>query len=308
MITEAMIKQVHLSPECIPDSWYGAVPNLAEVAPAVLDLRRFKPYLLNLTNIQTTQPAGFANVWLRARYDNTRVEENVAALLPALVGEWRVPAKDFIYFNFYGAALVAGYSTHYSLWVIQPTVAQKLLYGLALTAEEKALADSLGIYNTVEKGILPLPLSQQIEREYHVLGEETHSRLVNIAAANTVYTIETLYPSGPDEFIVLTGLAAAPGAPADDIRLVIDRDDDANYAELRTLALSLVTGGEVAAFIPVLKEIRLTTSSVGVPGAHLFRYSFMRCRMTNLLRARFGLASKDELPGDTWAKVKGGIL
>ncbi|GAI94370.1 unnamed protein product, partial [marine sediment metagenome] len=29
---------------------------------------------------------------------------------------------------------------------------------------------------------------------------------------------------------------------------------------------------------------------------------------TNLFRARWGLATKEELPGDVWAKVAGGVL
>jgi len=30
--------------------------------------------------------------------------------------------------------------------------------------------------------------------------------------------------------------------------------------------------------------------------------------MTNLFRARWWLANKEELPGDVWAKVDGGVL
>jgi hypothetical protein len=40
----------------------------------------------------------------------------------------------------------------------------------------------------------------------------------------------------------------------------------------------------------------------------LFRYTFQRIRLTNILRARFGLVSKDEIPGDTWEKVMAGVL
>ena len=307
MITEAMVKRIHLPPECIPDSWYGNVPATAEVTPPVLDLRRFKPFIIQLVNIQTTQPAGYANVDIRARYDESRVEENVAALLPSLVGAWRLPAKDILFYNFYGAILVNNYTTHFGLWVIQPTIAHKLLYGITLTNDEKALSEELGIKNTVEKGLLPLPLSSQIEREYHVVGEETHSRSINIAIANTVYTLESIYPK-PNEFIVLTRVAAAPSAVANVVRLIIDRDDDIDYADLRTYALNLGAGGEVECFIPALKEIRLTTTAAVAPGAHLFRYTFQRIKLTNIHRARFGMASKDELPGDVYDKCLAGVL
>lgn len=308
MITEAIVKQAKYPPELIPDSWFGDVPANAEVATPILDLRRFKPYIVTLTNIQTTQPAGYTRVVLRARYNDVRVEESAEALLPALVGAWRLPAKDILYYNLFNTgALVADYTTHFGLWCFPPTIAHKLLYDIALTNNERAICEELGIRNTVEKGLLPLPISSQIEREYPVLGEETHSRNIDIAAPNTVYTLESIYPRD-GEFIVLTRVAADLGTPAQDIRFTIDRDDDVGYAELKTYALSLAAGGEVECFIPALREIRLTTIATAAPGAHLFRYTYQRIKLTNLLRVRFGLVSEDEVPGELIKRVQGGIL
>ncbi|MBA7616077.1 hypothetical protein ES703_23368 [subsurface metagenome] len=305
MITEATVKLVKYPPELIPDSWFGDVPLNAEVSPPILELIRFKPYIVRITNIQL---AANASVILRLFYDDVRLEENTAAMLSGLVGAWKAIAKERTRLNFLGLALVPDYTTHFGLWCFPPTIAHKLLYGITLTNSERAICEELGIRNTVEKGILPLPISQQIEREYHVLGEETRSRSINIAAANTSYDIESIYPK-TNEFIVLTRLAAAPGTtPADNIRLIIDRDDDTSYAELKTYALSLTAGGEVECFIPAMKEIRLHTIATGAPGAHLFRYTFQRIKLTNLLRVRFSLVSEDEVPAELWKKVKGGIL
>jgi hypothetical protein len=304
MITEATIKNVRFPPELIPDSWFGNVPAGAEVTPPVLDLRRFKPYITELANIQVTANA---NVVLRGRYDDLRVEENTAAMLSALVGAWRLLGKDILYLNFLGLILVANYATHYGVWAYPPTVAHKLLYGLTLTEEEKALAEKHNIIDSVEKGVLPLPISQQIEREYKVLGEETHSRSINIAVANTPYTIESIYPR-KGEIVVLTRMAAAPGTAGQVVRFIVDRDDDIGMADVRTFALSLIAGGEVACFIPAIREIRLYTEAAVAPGAHLFRYTYQRIKLTNTLRARFGLASKAELPGDVWEKVMAGVL
>lgn len=304
MITEATIKNVRFPPELIPDSWFGNVPAGAEVTPPVLDLRRFKPYITELANIQVTANA---NVVLRGRYDDLRVEENTAAILSALVGAWRLLGKDILYLNFLGLILVANYTTHYGVWAYPPTVAHKLLYGLTLTEEEKALAEKHNIIDSVEKGVLPLPISQQIEREYKVLGEETHSRSVTINVANTPTAIESIYPR-KGEIVVLTRMAAAPGAAGQVVRFIVDRDDDIGMADVRTFALSLVAGGEVACFIPAIREIRLHTEAAVAPGAHLFRYTYQRIKLTNTLRARFGLASKAELPGDVWEKVMAGVL
>jgi len=308
MITDAMIRNAgKYSPERIPDSWFGTVPGAAEVAPPILDLRRFTPYLCALTDIQLTANALVAVV---ARYNSSRVLENTAAMLSAQQGAWYLPSKDYLYYNLAGvtAAPVAGYTTHFSVWVKNPSVADKIFQGITLSNEERALAETYGVYNTVEKGLLPLSIDQQIAREYIVTGEESHSRTITLAVAGTVYTIENIYPN-PGEIIVLTRIASTTGAVLDDVRFTINRDDTGPYADVRTPALSLVLGGEINCFIPAVNEIRLTTSSTLVPGAAVdFRFTFQRIKLTNILRCRFGLVSRDEVPGDTWDKCKAGIL
>ncbi|GAI98533.1 unnamed protein product, partial [marine sediment metagenome] len=249
MITDATVRLIKFPPEKIPDSWFGTVPPLAEVAPPILDLRRFTPYVLTLADIQLPPNA---NVIMRARYNGVRVEENTAAMLSTiplapvpgwvagvlpLPGAWSLTAKEFLYYNFLGIAGAAPYYTHFGVWGIKPTVADKLVYDITLSNEEKELAERLGIANSVEKGVLPLPRDVQIAREYLILGEETHSRSVTIAAANTSYTIENIY-AREGEFLILTRIAAAPGAVAQDIRFIVDRDDDHNYANVKTFPLS----------------------------------------------------------------------
>lgn len=318
MITDAIVRMVKYPPELIPDSWFGNVPLNSEAVTPVLDIKRFSPHIAILTNIQLVPNA---NVVLRARYGDEgkiRIEENTAAMLSyldgtplarGLPGAWRLPSKNLLYYNLFGvvAAPVANYPTHFGLWAFMPTLAHKLLYDIKLTPAEQAVCDELGIKNTVEKGLLPLPINEQIQREYYILGEETHSRSINIAVLGTTYTVEVLYPK-PNEFIVLTRMAVAPGTAAQDVRFIVDRDDDINFAELRAFALDIVAGGEVSCFIPATREIRLTTTSTVAPGPHLFRYTVQRIKLSNLLRVRFGLVSRDEVPADLWKKVQGGIL
>jgi len=309
MITEAMIRAARFPPELIPDSWAGTVPANAEVTPPLLDLKNFRPNIITLSNIQLLANA---NAELRARYDGNRVNENTAAMLNAQVGAWRLMAKDTLYLNFFGLALIAipPYSAHYGLWVIKPTDAHKIAYGITLNKEEMERAQRLGISDSVEKGVLPLPLRLQVEREYLVLEEETHARSVNIAAANTTYTIESIYPR-TNEIVVLTRIASNPGLagpPPQNIHFIVDRDTDAGHADVATFPLSLVPGGEVECFIPALKELKLTCTASVAPGWHLFRYTFQRVKLNNILRVRFGLVSKDEVPGDVYDKVMAGVL
>ncbi|GAI83022.1 unnamed protein product, partial [marine sediment metagenome] len=92
---------------------------------------------------------------------------------------------------------------------------------------ERALAEKFGIGDTVEKGLLPLPLEQQIEREYRsqLISEETHGRTMSVTATSQV--VETMYPRD-GQFLVLTKIAATPGVtaldhPGDNIRISISR-------------------------------------------------------------------------------------
>lgn len=314
-ITEARIKATRYHPEKLPDSWYGTVPNLAEVAPAIVDLKRFAPFVLTLTDIQLLPTAA---VELRARYDDNRVQTNTGALLSLIVGAgplpgaWKFLAKDLLNYTLFGLAPgLANFPTHYALWVVKPTVAHKLLYGIKLTVEEQELNKKLGISDTVEKGLLPLPISQQIEREYHILGEETHTVAVTIAAANTLYTIENLYPR-PSEFLVLTRIAAAPGLAGDNVRILISRDGDSELAEVATFPLSPIEGGEISCFIPAVRELSLQTTAGVAPVAPFvpfaFRLTFLRVKWSNILRVRFGQVSQDEVPKGLFEKVVSGVL
>lgn len=309
MITEARVKATKYHPEKLPDSWHGAVPNLAEVTPPIVDLKRFSPYVIALSDIGLT-PNALAEI--RTNYDMTRVAANTAAMLISTaagteVGAWHLPAKDVLNFTFYGLGAIASFIAHYGLWVTKPTVADKLLRGIHLTQKEQALSDKLGIRNSVEKGVLPLPPSLQIEREYPIMGEETHTAAATIAVANTFYTLASLYPR-PGEFLVLTRLAAAPGTAAQNIRIVIDRDGDGEIAEVATFPLSTVTGGEIRCFLPAMRELRLTTTADVAPGVHLFRYTILRVKLNNILRLRFGLMDPSDAPGDLADKVAGGVL
>jgi hypothetical protein len=306
MIADAQLRQIRFGIEQLPDTWYGLVPLASEPTPPVLDLKKLTPYLLRLVGIEVTANAA---ITLRARYDQTNVEQNSAAMLSVFPGAWDLLAKDQLRLNLFGApgAPVANYPMFYSLWVIRATIAHKILLGVNLTPDEKALADKFSIPDLVQKGLAPFPLRYQIEREYTVVAEETHAITITIGAANTVYAIENLYPR-PGEILVLTRIASLEAVPGNVTRVIVGRDDDIGIVDLFTLPLSLVPGGEVSCFIPAVREIQLTCQAALAAGARLFRYTFWRVKLNNILRARLGLASRDELPGDVYDKVMSGVL
>ena len=308
MITEATIGRVKYFPEQLPDS---AVPTIAvssEASPIILDLRQFPPLLVRLSEVAVDRDD---EVEMCFKVDNTTLTTLAGSMFGGLQNNFSLLAKNRIYYNLFnkGAASKDDFKSFFSLWVIKPTVAHKLRLGIPLTAEEQKLNKDLGISDTVEKGLLPLPLAQQIAREFQVIQEETHGFQVTVPT--TGVNVETLHPPN-GQFLVLTKISADPGdLAANNIRVAIDRDHVSDYVEFPTWALGTTAatalGKEISCFIPALTELRIKLKATAEKVINI-RFTVQRCALTNILRARWGLASKDELPGDVYDKVIAGVL
>jgi len=319
-ITEATIRQAKYFPELLPDARVVPIGAGSEVSPPLLDLRRFSPKVLRLVHV-TAYPNAY--VFVRVRADDLRHEANSASLAP-LADSFDFLTTEYLSYTFYNASTspISDYTTTFSMWVYEPTVAHKLRYRKMLTPEEKEIATRLGIDNSVDKGVLPLPLSYMLEREYYTLAEETYAYVMNIGGAgnaplDTDLVIGDVVPRNADEFLVLTSIVSSPGTVSNNITIRIDRDNDANYIEFPAYALSLPAGltvdigRELKCWVPALKEIRVkvyASSAGGNITGYQLRFTVRRCALTNLLRVRFGLASRSDVSGDLWDKVKGGVL
>jgi hypothetical protein len=308
MITEATIGKVKYFPEQIPDSAVTTIAAGSEASPVTLDLRQFPPLLVLLGEVVVDRDD---EVEMRFKVDNTALNPLAGSMFDGLLNNFSLLARQRIYYNLYnsGVAAKTDFKTFFSLWLIKPTVAHKLRLGIPLSADEQKLNHDLGIADTVEKGLLPLPLSQQIAREYQVLQEETHGFQVTVPT--TGIDVETLHPIN-GQFLILTKISADPGtAAADNIRIAIDRDNEKDFLEFPTWAFgttdAVALGKEISCFIPSLSELRIKLKAT-VSRTINIRFTVQKCAMTNLLRARWGLATKAELPGDVYDKVMAGVL
>ena len=312
MITDATIRMARYWPEMIPDTAESNIFAGMEVIPPILDVRRFSPLFLQFTNLGVDRDA---QVEVRLRSDKTR-EATAAGTLTGIPGgvlggiapnRFDILARESLYYNLFSTAPEASIRSSFGLWVYPPTVAHKLKMGMTLTPDESRINKDLGIANTVEKGLRPLPLSYMIEQEYQVLEEITRGWVLPTVPVLPGVLVNIIH-SRIDEFIVLTGIASDPGTIPQDVRLTIDRDDDANYVSLiDTYPLSL--DYDLKCFIPALKEIRLSLLAAVPPGAFNIRFTFLRCKLTNIIRARWNLVTRDELPEPSlWDRVKGGIV
>jgi len=307
-ITEATIKRVLYYPEQLPD---GALPDIlatSEASPTMLDLRQFPPLLVRLSEVAVDQND---NIEMRFKMDDKTLNVLAGSMFDLLANNFSLLAKSRLYYNLYNssAGLESDVKTFFSLWVNKPTVAHKLRYGIPLTAEEQKLNRDLGISDTVEKGLLPLPLAEQIAREYQVIQEETHGFQVTVPTAGV--DVETLHPL-PGQFLILTKISADPGTNSTDvIKVAVDRDYVSDYVEFPTWALGatagVALGKEISCFIPALHELRIKLKAT-VSRTINIRFTVQKVAMTNIFQARWGLATKDELPGDVYDKVMAGVL
>ena len=309
MITEATIKHVLYHPEQLPDSAVPTIAASSEASPTMLDLRQFPPLLVRLSEVAVDQDD---EVGMRFKVDTTTFSPLAGSMFDLLANDFSLLAKNRIYYNLFNSSAdtpKTAFKSFFSLWVIKPTVAHKLRLGIPLTPEEQKLNRDLGISDTVEKGLLPLPLAQQIAREYQVIQEETHG--FNVLVPTAGVDVETLHPL-PGQFLILTKISADPGdASGNLIKVAVDRDYVSDYVEFPTWALggsdTIALGKEISCFIPALHELRIKLKAT-VSRTINIRYTVQKVAMTNIFRARWGLVSRDELPGDVWAKVMSGVL
>ncbi|MBA7538168.1 hypothetical protein ES705_30442 [subsurface metagenome] len=166
--------------------------------------------------------------------------------------------------------------------------------------------------------MLPLPLAQQIAREYQVIQEETHG--FNVLVPTAGVDVETLHPVN-GQFLILTKLSADPGDAATDvIKIAVDRDYVSDYVEFPTWALGqpytvdegattiqAALGKEISCFIPALHELRIKLKATQSKTINI-RFTVLKVAMTNIFRARWGLATREELPKDVYDKVMAGVL
>jgi len=311
VITEATIERAKYPPELLPDACFNDITANQEISPPILDLRRISGKLLRLSEIAVERDS---QVELRIKNDETGLLSacnvagglfDLASTVSPMANNFQMLAKDRLYYNLFATANKTAFRTSFGVWAQNLTVADKLKLGIPLTNEEKALDSELGVSKSVEKGILPLPLEHQIEREYRsqLISEETHGRTMDVTTTSQV--VETMYPKA-GQFLVLTKIAATPGVAADNIRISISRDNDTNYiTDLKTYAVGL--DRELSCFIPAMTELTLNIVAAGAVTVYI-RYTIWKVKLSNLLRCRFSLMTEEEAPGDIFKKVQAGIL
>jgi len=214
----------------------------------------------------------------------------------------------------YAIAALTDFTTWYGVWGWKQTVADKLLLGLPLTPDERELDRRLGIGKTVERGTLPPKLERTLLYEYYPIYEWTDTKRQTVPV--TGIELAAIRPSKTDRFVALTRVSAdQPVDSAGNTRITICRDNDGTqgspFLSLPTYAIADGLSDEIPMFVPALTDIRLRVETDVERASYTVRWTYVEYPLTTILRVRFGLVTRDELPDEykeVYDKVKGGIV
>lgn len=307
MLTQSMLTRTKYWPEIIPDTTLlGAIGAGSVGTPAPAEIRTIpNGYELKLRGF-IVEPS--ADAELEFRTDNA-----VKRMRTNGLGQGYTPidlsaSKSFIFnvYNTSGLTAIASYSVGAQWMITKPTVAEKLFRNWQLTPEEKAIADELNVYSVVEKGIRPLTWEYMKDREYQVVDAWVENCKLDMTA-NASYTVLDIKSNNPNEFYVVDKIYCSNTDSANDITMSMKRDGDHDYVNLRAIGLR-GTSGVIDCWVPALNEMIVAASSKAEIAGVNFRFNVKRLRLSNVLRARWGLVPDNELPPDVSKKVRGGIL
>ena len=305
MLTQSTLERTKYWPEIIPDTTlYASISQTAMGSPSPADVRVLNEKFQVKLNGLIVKASN--DIELECKTDKTSQRMLLAGLDSGYV-PCGFAAKDSLALNVFnvGSQPITDYHIA-ALWMVtKPTVAEKLLRKWTLTPEEKAIAEELDIYALVEKGIRPVTWEYMKDREYQVLEERVFSSELTFTVDNE-YTLLDLKTNSPDEFWVLEDIYCSDSDAANDVTLRLKRDGDNDYVMLRTAALA--PDNHVGCWIPALDELIVTGSSKAASVTVKTRFKAKKMRLTNILRARWGLVKSNQLPADVMKKVIGGIL
>ncbi|MBA7558677.1 hypothetical protein ES708_00284 [subsurface metagenome] len=196
-------------------------------------------------------------------------------------------------------APVTDYKMYLGIWVITPSIAQRILWGLPLTPQHEELSRKRGVRDSVVKGILPFPTSYQIERE--CMGfKRTYAEVVaNVTSGQATQVVVLSLPESSGEFLVLESITAA--STANNAQIYVTRDDDTNYLKLPVLPMD--SAYDFPAFIPALRKLEISYYADATLTNRYVRFTIGRYKLTDILCARFNLEATQEARESTLCGV-----
>lgn len=207
------------------------------------------------------------------------------------------------------ASAVANFQINYQVAMRRLTVADKLVMGIdKFTADElEALNDkSIDVRGLVEKGIHPIPIEDQVRRTYKNRAR-VDFRLLHVDASTSDTAFLTIRASefGQDRFLVLRELAIEGGAA---VVVSVDRDDDLNYMGVNGAAFAEADDRPWDVFVPALHYLTFHIQAAAPISKVPIRIVVWHVKWSNILRVRFGLAGRGDVPDNTYLRAIAGVV
>lgn len=316
-LTFDIIQRVRYPPELLPFSAVFTVPANTYASPAILDIKKLnvKKIIEKLIILAYISQPRNSSVNLEYRADNLSREQDTEAMLayPNLE-ELFLPVTDKLWLNYKNTSStdVTNYYSILGLWVLAPTVVEKMLYKYydvisselseeeklakmeLIPVDERRLAQKYGLIKLLEKGTYPLrpssdPLKDlmfKLEREYQVIREEVRTITPAIEAGQPTLLFDIKPNEKKGEFVVLTGVAPQPPAnPAYGTQLIVERDEEGEYFRLDCYPLSL--DWYLPMWIPAVSRLKVSVWTDTTISSWACRIRYKVCRLNNILRARW---------------------
>ena len=279
------IRKGVLYPEIFLDA---RVVTAAEGGAEVAAYSGFKPYIAQLKELATSRnpnttvrvsvdgAAEVISAATLARYDYDVAEEVDLAALSTLVVTLTSDA---------GSGNIAGQIVRHSIRIAEPTVYEKIKFGLRLLDKDKELDEKYGITNKIDSGIMKMLDGAQL------LKIKEYATRITAAAGTTVIGRELHATTGMK--VVLLGVTSdAPLAP-DTVFIRVDRDKYDEIQNYDTYALPTVSEMQKV-YIPCTDMIRLTLVNTVPVVNHLVRYKYGIGKLTLLEKIRWNLEIEPE--------------
>ena len=299
------IRAARFFPEILPCTVIRNIGASSYASPEPLDLRRFgvdRFVQLRDLYIDTDSEVRYNLVG-----DDFSIERNAGATddepMDTIISAMN--SLSFSLFNENTGAPKNDFRTYFGVLVDKPTVAQKLKFDYELTTEQEEINEDLSIENSVNKGVLPLPYTYKYEREYQIIDSYVVStRISDVPTVGDGAVFED-FTVKPGEALILSAIACDPETVADNLRIVIDRDNDFGYI---TFHPSVINDRNInmSCWIPAIRELRFRALAGAAVTDVDVRLILKRVVLTDLLKARWNLI--EEAPGDLIRKVDGGVL
>jgi len=302
MINKANLEATRFWPELLPSAEYvspsaGTEANIINLTPPLPG-----NLLVRLSNIGAVRSA---DAELRFKADAETFEVPCAALKNlSEPNPYGLLAQSSCRLAVYANADLSNYQVWHNLLVFKATIAHKLVLGIPLTREERSINEELGVSKTVERGTLPIKFDRTLLYEYYPIYREVRTMRKDLPTEGI--DVATIRPPGRNQFVALESISCErPPDAGYGTKLHITRDDDEDYIILNNWALDL--DYDVPCFIPALRELYLSLESNTAISNYRVRYRYSVMPLTNILRVRWGLVSKEEMP-ELYKKVVSGVV